>query len=163
MYGFHYIDEEFSEGRLKVYDKRIMKDLRQAIEFYRSEYGKLPFSEAPMEVIRSEGEWLSVIMNESDDLNPKGFRFFDPPPFAKTAKGRGLHKRNGELSLTDIWGRMYYVIMDSDGDGFIANPETVTNLSNQEFPAKINDVALLYSAGEDGNPNTWEDNVCSWR
>ena len=63
-------------------------------------------------------------------------------------------KPDGSGELWDPWGNFYRVRFDSNGDGEIENPEAPGTF----LPESI----LIWSAGKDGNFETWEDNVKTW-
>ena len=60
----------------------------------------------------------------------------------------------------DGWGSLYYIICDFNNDGKVPNPELMTvppkpGATQKELPVRI----AIFSAGPDGNPATWEDNM----
>lgn len=60
----------------------------------------------------------------------------------------------------DSWGSLYYIICDFNNDGKVPNPELLTvppkpGATQKELSARI----VIFSAGPDGDPATWEDNV----
>ncbi|WP_395730800.1 hypothetical protein [Prosthecobacter sp.] len=59
----------------------------------------------------------------------------------------------------DGWGSLYYIICDFNNDGKVPNPELLTvppkpGATQKELSARM----VIFSAGKDGDPATWEDN-----
>ncbi len=94
-------------------------------------------------------------------LNPRKIGFLDQPPAEH--KKRGVYQENKQPILVDYWGNKYHVLMDLDSELRIVNPEFMSAKPNQKIEKYLPLSSVIYSAGPDGNPNTWEDNVCSWR
>jgi hypothetical protein len=63
----------------------------------------------------------------------------------------------GLIALCDSWGRYYQLLLDSDYDGRVRDP------SRPGENLWIERMFLVWSSGPDGNPNTWDDNICSWK
>jgi len=58
------------------------------------------------------------------------------------------------FTLLDVWGQPYRLSMDTDGDGKVSDPE---------HPGMwLAHPVIVWSAGDDGNPATWADNIKSW-
>jgi type II secretory pathway pseudopilin PulG len=140
--------------------KAQMKGFEIAVKGYQTEYNRLPSSQSPppttdnspgYETTDAEGKSMIEILTGTDTKNnPRGIAFYEPPP--TRTKGGGYTASGG---LVDIWGaRGYIIIFDYDGDG---------NISDPEHPgATISEPVIIYSAGPDGDFNTWKDNVTSW-
>ena len=64
-----------------------------------------------------------------------------------------------EIVYQDRWGEPYYIVLDTNKDGVIGNPEVKDELLSEILPHRV----LIYSSGPDRDPKTWKDNVCSWR
>ncbi len=80
-------------------------------------------------------------------------------PQSKSENGKitgGLARNGKSISVLDPWGRPYQLLLDGDGDGKLKNPAS--------DPAKpeLNVAAAAFSAGPDGDPTTWADNLKSW-
>lgn len=59
----------------------------------------------------------------------------------------------------DAWGSLYYLVCDFNNDGKVPNPELLTvppkpGVTRKELPRRM----VLFSAGPDGDPATWDDN-----
>ncbi len=61
--------------------------------------------------------------------------------------------------LVDPWGEPYYYVMDLNRDGKIPNPDPRDNKANPFIETSV----IMMSAGPDHDPNTWDDNVLSWK
>jgi hypothetical protein len=87
--------------------------------------------------------------------NPQNIRFWEPPP--RKDRGSGYSPESG---LVDMWGkRGYRIILDYNDDGKILNPAKHLDSEPDELTADV----ILYSAGKDGDFDTWKDNVMSWK
>lgn len=75
---------------------------------------------------------------------PKGDRTFQNG-LSLNADGRG--------SLWDPWGNQYRIRLDTNDDSKVADPR-----SNEP----IAETVLIWSAGEDGDFETWKDNPKTW-
>ncbi|MBK8038967.1 MAG: hypothetical protein IPK22_17825 [Verrucomicrobiaceae bacterium] len=62
----------------------------------------------------------------------------------------------------DSWGHRYYGIFDFNNDGHVPNPETLTTHPHPGTPATLKRRTAIFSAGPDGDPVTWEDNIKNW-
>lgn len=59
----------------------------------------------------------------------------------------------------DAWGSLFYFVCDFNNDGHIPNPETLTAPSKSGAAATLKRRLAIFSAGPDGDPATWADNV----
>jgi len=160
---------------VKLVPATVIKDIRVAITSYEVDYEHFPIpdseSNALDATIRSRGPILTALMgNEATPLNPRGIKFIDLP-LAKNRKF-GLWQDGREWVLSDLWGEPYYIILDTNGDLAIANPEFGAEISDPrhaEFyqkhpqPETLPLRVAIYSSGPDRDPKTWKDNVWSWR
>lgn len=137
--------------------KTRMKNIEIATGHFKTEYGAFPMKAlmpAQDVELRSQGDIIAALTNEDDQLNPRQIKFLDLDP-AKEKKN-GAYQENGQWVLVDPWGEMYYILLDGDKDGHVANPEGTT-------PEKFERPMIIYSSGPDRDPRTWKDNICSWR
>ena len=73
---------------------------------------------------------------------------------------------DGVRALVDGWGSRYFVVVDVDDDGKLANPEAAVWLEkrgDKDAPAVLPVSIVVFSAGPDRDPETWTDNIASWR
>ncbi len=163
----------FHKGH-KLQPQTVLKDIRIALSSYETDYRHYPIPESdwhgPDVSIRTRGPMLTALIGSNATLNPKTIKFIDFP----AAKDRkfGLWQDGGEWVLSDKWGEPYYIILDTNKDDMVANPEFGAVFSDpkraefyqknpmpQMLPLRI----AIYSSGKDRDPKTWDDNVCSWR
>jgi len=64
-----------------------------------------------------------------------------------------------EYSIVDAWGNLYHLRLDTDGDGWVENPDPNQAADGQP---KLKKRVIVWSAGKDGYEETWEDNPKSW-
>jgi hypothetical protein len=166
--GCYYLYQYFgtAKNRAKMMCKVTMHDVKIAVENFRKEYNRLPLPEIPGAAdidVRNEtrGFWLEALQGKDDTLNPRKIKFLDLKE-AKDGK-YGLTKKSDERVLVDVWGNPYVVIFDTDNDGRIANPEAKPGETSLLVPQNLKEEIILYSAGPDGNLETWEDNIRSWK
>lgn len=101
--------------------------------------------------MRIEGAWLTELLRLYDAENM-------PLPMARKGRG-GLVQASGGWTLTDAWGQPYY-LMSSDAAGLPENdPAVIAKVSETPHPKPK---VLVYSAGPDGDPATWRDNIKNW-
>ena len=140
--------------------KHMMKDLEMAIKTYQTEFSHLPVPlrerAEERQFVESKGRLFSIIMAEDAELNPRNVRFYDPPAPQKNGPSGGVRNEKGELELRDQWGNFLRIHFDWNGDGRIPDPvhpgESVEAIT-----------VIIYSAGPDGDYDTWADNLASWQ
>jgi type II secretory pathway pseudopilin PulG len=128
-----------------------MKDLCFGLISYHTEYARFPATDSEV-MVTAEGALLKALMGQGEH-NPRQVVFLDVP-LAVGGKN-GLLVKGDDETLVDIWGQTYRILMDVDGNGSIASPEP------QQKP--LTESVLVWSAGEDGDFDTWEDNLASWK
>ncbi len=149
-------------GHSKLRVRGIVMDLKIALEVYKADYNHfpLPASSAPnLDLsLRSRGPILPALLGEeTGGLNPKKIKYMDLP-MARNRKF-GLWQDDAEWVLSDLWGEPFYIILDTNKDDMVANPE----VGSEHLPAMLPVEVIIYSSGPDRDPKTWRDNVCSWR
>jgi len=91
----------------------------------------------------------------------RGYNYLPELPDAKIIQGRPVggyfRASEDELALHDSWGRYYQILLDHDNDDRVRDPSRPGE--NEWIESKF----LVWSAGPDGNPDTWDDNICSWK
>ena len=156
-------------------DRFAMKDLKVSIPDYKVEYNHFPIPEdSPTDrdlALRSRGPMLSALLGkEAGGLNRKKIKLIILP-MAKNRQS-GLWQDGEEWVLSDQWGEPFHIILDTNGDDMIANPEYGADQSDPSYarqckvsppPPEIPAATIIYSSGPDRNPKTWHDNICSWR
>ncbi|WP_395747602.1 hypothetical protein [Prosthecobacter sp.] len=163
----------FGKGHKKLHPQTIFKAIAGAVASYETEYGHFPIPESdwhgPDVSLRTRGPVVPALLGKEGPLNPKSIKFIDFPQ-ATDRKG-GQWQDGAEWVISDAWGEPYYITLDTNGDGRIANPECAADRSDPEYrkrekfpsPAELPLTIIVYSAGKDRDPKTWHDNPCSWR
>lgn len=158
-------------GSMKT--RRMIRDIKISIESFKIEYESYPTAAANADDhhLESRGGLIDELcLSDNAKLNFKKIKFIDLP----MARGRndGLWQDGSEWVLSDLWGKPYYIILDTNKDKVIANPEFGADQSNPKYAEKCRNSpppptlpaeVIIYSSGPDRDPKTWHDNVCSWR
>ncbi|WP_395750613.1 type II secretion system protein [Prosthecobacter sp.] len=177
-----------ADGR-KVQVQTVIKDLRLAIGSYQVEYNRYPVNSSLLSAASGGQDIQAVPTDENSgivgalstisasssgssggsaqqNLNPKDIKFIDLP-IAKNGMF-GLVNAQPPYKLVDLWGTVYYVLLDTNGDKQVANPD----LNNSDPRISSNAIApppkmlpfeiAVYSWGQDKQQQT-EDDVVSWR
>lgn len=84
---------------------------------------------------------VAAIAGVDEGLNPSQVNYFKP--WDLSAK-----------TLKELKAAHFFVSFDFNGDGRIPNPAAPDKNIQQDV--------LVWHAGKDGNPSTWEDNVFAW-
>jgi prepilin-type N-terminal cleavage/methylation domain-containing protein len=175
-----------ADGR-KLQVQTVLKDLRVAIASYQVDYNRYPVNPSLLSAASSGQDIQAIPTDEnsgivgalttlmtssgggssgSNNLNPKDIKFIDLP-IARNGKF-GLVNAQPPYKLVDLWGSVYYVLLDSNGDKQVANPD----LNNSDPKIASNTVSpppkmlpleiAAYSWGQDLQAQTMDD-VVSWR
>lgn len=175
--------------RLQV--QTVIKDIRIAIGAYQVEYNRYPVDpallsssggqDAPeMQTNEQSGivTALTAITPSSGgggsgggsgggvNLNPKSIKFIDLP-MAKNGKF-GLVNATPPYKLVDLWGQPYRVLLDTNGDRQVPNPDLknadpkISANPNSPAPQNLPTEIAIYSWGFDQRPYT-KDDLASWR
>ncbi|WP_395737492.1 type II secretion system protein [Prosthecobacter sp.] len=178
-----------ADGR-KVQVQTVIKDLRLAIGSYQVEYNRYPVNSSLLSSASSGQDIQAIPTDENSgivgalstisassssgssggsatqNLNPKDIKFIDLP-IAKNGMF-GLVNAQPPYKLVDLWGTVYYVLLDTNGDKQVANPDLNNSdprISSNAIspPPKMLPVEIaVYSWGQDKQQQT-EDDVVSWR
>lgn len=177
-----------ADGR-KLQVQVVLKDLRSAITSYQVDYNRWPVNPSLLSAA-SSGQDIQALMTDENsgivgalttltssapaggggsgavNLNPKGIKFIDLP-IARNGKF-GLVNAQPPYKLVDLWGTVYYVLLDTNGDLQVANPD----LTNSDPKISANAISpppkmlplevAIYSWGQDLKAQT-PDDVVSWR
>tara|TARA_R110002049_G_scaffold72292_2_gene186505 strand:+ start:377 stop:871 length:495 start_codon:yes stop_codon:yes gene_type:complete len=149
-----------------------VNDLQVALKSFQTEYARWPadLERLPSEMpVRLPSGVVETLLAEtgrfSSEDNPRAFRFIELP-LARQGKGGVIETVDGVLDLVDRWGSRYFVVVDVDEDGKVANPEAAVSLEkrgDKDAPAVLPVSIVIFSAGPDREPETWTDNIASWR
>lgn len=154
----------------EVWVQMVTKELQVSLGHYQTEYNRLPVTADEHQTLRSDGTLLFSLLGEVCDANPRGIKFIDLLPARDDRWGltnlSAEKKPTLTTALVDHWGERYFILLESTEDGLIPNPEYQGGANATLWhkpPPMIRARALIYSAGADRDPNTWDDNVRSWR
>ncbi len=140
-----------------------------SIQNYFGEYDTLPDKGegGDFEGDTKAGAFIGVLADanpQDSTKNPKHIKFLEGLKQAKRGSN-GLPQDGIDLdtdptmpTIWDPWGQEYKVVMDTDFNGEIENPDNSDTLVKKIRGKK----AIVYSAGADGNWETWNDNAKSW-
>ena len=145
----------------QVQSRIIITGMVLGIQMYQLQYNRPPVEATPgKETVppRSRGALVDILMAKDAKANPLGVAFFDFP--AAKNKRFGYYKDDqGQSVVVDAWGEPFYVLIAAKNQTTIPNPDP---RDNKEHPV-IDKAVIMFSAGPDHDPNTWEDNVLSWK
>lgn len=139
-------------------------NLKNAITAYHTEYDEYPLLDPANDLTIESGHKLMDVLFSSDaqkapdGRNPRGITLYtyktaSPMGDGRFRKGVTLDESGGG-ELWDPWGNHYRVRLDTNSDGKVENPAA----PGERIPESI----LIWSAGPDGDFETWADNVKSW-
>ena len=142
-------------------------NLKASIAAYLTEYRDYPLPDPAQDVTTDSGHGLMDILIGSNahkapgGRNPRGIAFFTdkaakPIGGGRYRKGLTYDPASGAGELWDPWGNRYRVHFDTDHDNRVENPEVPA------ASAFLPETILVWSAGPDGDFDTWADNVKSW-
>lgn len=154
----------------KVKTLAVVKDLHVGIRGYYTEYGRYPSDQTSedAEVKTNEGNLLAILLGSESEvkMNGRGIKFVELP-MGKNGKG-GLVGRSAEdYRLLDEWGSPFFVIMDTNGDEKVRNPDVsnedpkIASDASPELPVGV----AIYSLGDSGAKKSamTKSVVTSWR
>lgn len=136
-----------------VQAKAVLTNLLIGVKGYDIEYNHFPVSDGESAPLQVHDDWLEALLGNELKLNPRKVRFLEIQT-AKPGTG-GLAPAGSGHVVLDPWGNPYVMLMDTNGDGKINNPEK----PGSTLPQSV----IGWSAGPDGDYTTWEDNIVSWR
>ena len=137
-------------------EKVEIKGLELAIKGYHTEYNRFP----PLDItdenqfIESKGLLIEILTAKGETGNPRGIAFYDPQSRSTRPKLNGSSEAVDKMNVRDPRGYPYRIYLDWNDDGRIANPKDPSSF--------ISSSVIVYSAGPDGDYNTWQDNFTSW-
>jgi len=137
------------------------------LKAYHEEYNRFPSEAISPTPSQTRGKILKTLHPEYDaaghpkkipEGNPRGINFFDPPAAKNKMSGMYYDDKN-EPVLVDPWGTPFYFMASPDERKEVPNPD----LQERPRDPKVQTDIIIYSAGPDRNPDTWRDNIASWR
>lgn len=144
----------------KLKTRAVLKDLQVAIKAYQTEYNRYPSDD---ERQLTDGPLVNILLGTTvGNFNTRGIQFIDLP-MAKNGRG-GLIGNSGNYQLVDDYGYPYVILLDTDYNNQIANPDAgnsdpnVSGGASNILPMGV----AVYSVGKDGAEQT-KDDLASWR
>lgn len=162
-------------NNLKV--RAVLMILKDGIDQYQIDYGRFPID---TKVGGAAGEDAGELLTDGSNtvvdallgIPPASSGMPDPNPkrtpfahFNPASNGRnGLVGTTRPYKLTDMYGQPYHILLDTNGDNQVKNPD-ITNIEpkiSQGQAAHLVAKIAVYSSGKDQIPGTADD-VTSWR
>jgi type II secretory pathway pseudopilin PulG len=151
-------------GNLISPDESTAYNLKNAISAYFTEYREYPLRSPDIDItVDTRSRLIAILLGSDaerseDGRNHRGIAFYTDKAAKTTKKGRfykGISlDENGRGFLWDTWGNPYRVCVDSNFDNKVDDPES----PGSTIPESV----AVWSAGKDGNFETWDDNVKTW-
>ena len=166
-------------GGVKRKEAQVMSiAISNAVEqFYESVNGlplpsgpHLPGGDRDTDTSPSHG-FTAVLMGKegetADRQNERNVDYAEYIKPAKQQKGTAWNHSNGVVTLStgasygivDAYGNPFRIRLDTNGDQRLANPNPDQAAQGTAVLAKR---VIVWSAGKDGDWNTWDDNLMSW-
>ncbi|SKA99777.1 prepilin-type N-terminal cleavage/methylation domain-containing protein [Prosthecobacter debontii] len=164
--------------------KTVLKDLQVAIGHYRTEYNRFPINpddlgggDSDIEPFLTDGTSQPMVniltanvdsSGASTNMNPKAIKFIDLPSAKNNLFGiidpSGGANDGTPVQLVDTWGLPYKVLLDTNYDNRIQNPDKSNNDQriSTDAPEYLNSTSAIYSFGPDRQEFT-KDDIVSWR
>ncbi len=166
--------------------KATMKDLQVAIGNYRTEYNRYPVDMTQFGGGGGDADIEPIFTNDANDLimnlmalndpatepnlNKRQIKFIDLP-LAKNglsgivdSTGSGGTTQGTPLGLNDVWGMPYVLLIDSNYDNKVENPDSqnIDTRISAGAPQFLPTNVAIYSYGPDKEQLT-RDDITSWR
>jgi prepilin-type N-terminal cleavage/methylation domain-containing protein len=175
------VTNKVMENANKLRIKATMKDLQVAIGHYRTEYNRFPVDLTgstggeDIDPIPTDGSnsIITTLMaassgDSNSNMNRRNIKFIDLP-YAKNGSSFGIVDSSSgtggaDLKLVDIWGMPYQILLDTNYDNRISNPDAsnVDQMISSRAPQYISTSAGVHCYGPDKIVNT-KDDIVSWR
>lgn len=140
--------------------RTLAQSLVNSVKGYYTEYSRYPLPEGfeggEVTPLRTDEVLTGALMGSDQTMNPKKISFLPELKTVEPGKGFGLMTEGEVATIVDPWSEEYYIIMDTDYSNSIDNP----NLESTNTKLFLG--VIVWSAGEDKDPNTWGDNIMSW-
>lgn len=164
--------------------KATMKDIQAGIVSYRTEYNRFPIDpnssisgDADIEPFLTDGTTqptINILMANVDtsgastNMNPRQIKFVDLPLAKNNLFGivdpSGGSNDGTPVQLLDNWGKPYKLLLDTNFDNRIQNPDksNMDQVISSKAPEFLNSISAMYSFGPDRMEFT-KDDIVSWR
>lgn len=173
--GYPILTRQIDKGR-ETEAVQSMKDIENALNSYvKDNSGMLPEPLSPINPISNETLYVSMnqahswlwnaLEGESDSINNIKGKTYLTFPVAKNDKG-GVTRGTGEIieTLSDPWGRSYFLILDYGDDGELSLG-AVTDTPMNNFPFATDKMKGQVGMTTKGKKDTWDPDACltTWR
>lgn len=132
--------------------------VESALQRYRTEYNQWPdFAKGGSKQHLTDDEFMETMVPAPTGKPPA--ENLKRIVFIETTKGAAVEVSSGKFEYRDPWGHPYqYVVNEKPSETM-----TLGSFANgYKGPKDIRAKVLAWSAGEDGDYTTWNDNVTSW-
>jgi hypothetical protein len=155
-----------SDHRIASRCHQEMTGFIMGIKAYQTEYNRLPIevltSTDPKVPSITRGKIIDTLYPyhnaSATESNPRKIDFYIPRAALNQKDGLYTDEKD-EPVLVDPWGTPFYYSFDQSGEGKVPNLDP---RDNKEHPF-LETTVIMFSAGPDKNPDTWDDNVMTWK
>lgn len=150
----------------------VIKDLRIAITSFQIECGHFPGqseqSQASDTRLLSTGPLIDCLLGQNTAWNRKEIKFVDLMTARDGKFGYVPAEGSNPCRLVDLWGNPYVILLDTNGDGKVQNPDirnadpAIAHSETSPAPEFLPVEIAIHSFGKDGIEGTADD-VVSWR
>lgn len=136
--------------------------LEAGISRFQEVHRRLPFPSSLLDEtgrVRTEGAWLGELLR-LPSIDGQGI-------FLEFQHGKaglaGLVETKEGWAVVDAWGESFYLVLsDAIGLPKASESPTTKDAETTESIMTHKPKVLVYSAGPDRDPSTWNDNIRSW-
>jgi hypothetical protein len=162
-FGFFIFDIVRSKNSPETHCRAAMTGFVMGLKAYHTEYNRYPAEAISTTPSQTRGKIMITLHPDQNAFQPpegnsRKINFYDPPP----DRGKGVrlyYDEKKEPIFVDSWGTPFYFVVSPDDKKEIPNPDRRDRQQNPKIEASI----IMFSAGPDQNPDTWEDNIMSWK
>ncbi len=148
--------------------RTLLTNIQTAVQQYFTEYHRMPVEDGSEEPVRlNQGSpVVAILLGDQAGpgrANPAGIPFLQANP-ARNGRHGLIENAGAPPSLVDRWGNPLYLLMDSDRDGRVPNPDRANRDPGiaADAPPHLRTRVAVFSAGPDGERGT-RDDIVSWR
>ena len=157
------------------------KDIATSFDGFKKDYNTRPLPSNPAPPggdseadTSSAHSLINILLGKEPEngtrQNPRNTDFLESikPAIKARPKEAPLVWKNGiymdettsGYGIVDIWGNPFRIRFDTNSDNQLANPNPDQTAAGR--PVILNKSAIVWSAGKDGDWDTWDDNPMSW-
>lgn len=133
--------------------------VQTALQRYRTEYNVWPeFAKGSTKTHYTDDEFMEAMAPDPTASKPPKANL-KRIAFIETSEGAATTNSAGKLEYRDPWGKPFQYLVNE-------TPKDTMKLGSfkgdYKGPAEIRAKVLVWSAGDDGDYTTWDDNIYSW-